>query len=99
MIERTAWPRQRDDSMDVNTSSHCDFLTVCGHFVSNSRTGASRNNDLRLRTVRQFVSTREAEQMASRLNLGLPVFRDRWLGIGAVLLVASSVLQAVAAVA
>lgn len=46
----------------------------------------------------KFASDREADRMVQRLNAGLPVFRDRWLGIGAVLLVASSVVQAVAAV-
>ena len=45
-----------------------------------------------------LASAREADQMVRRLSVGGPVFRERWLGIGAVLLVAASVVQAVASV-
>ena len=42
----------------------------------------------------EFQSPRAADDMARRLNAGLPVHRDRWLGIGAVLLLAFEAVQA-----
>ena len=44
-----------------------------------------------------LASAREADQMVRRLSVGGPVFRERWLGLGAALLVAATVVQAVAA--
>ena len=45
-----------------------------------------------------FRSEREADRMVQRLRSGLPVLRDRWLALGAVVLVAATVVQAGAAV-
>lgn len=42
----------------------------------------------------QFQSARAADDMARRLNAGLPVHRDRWLGAGAILLLSFEFLQA-----
>lgn len=46
----------------------------------------------------RIVSEREAENLVRRLNAGLPIHRDRWLGIGAIVLVAAEVTQAVRAI-
>ena len=46
-----------------------------------------------------FRSEREADRMVQRLRAGLPVFRDRWLALGAFVLVAAAVGDAVASVA
>ena len=43
-----------------------------------------------------LASAREADQMVRRLSVGGPVFRERWLGLGAALLVTSTIVQALA---
>ncbi|MDE2751664.1 MAG: hypothetical protein OXI83_03715 [Gemmatimonadota bacterium] len=45
-----------------------------------------------------FRSEREADRMVQRLRAGLPVFRDRWLALGAFVLVAAAVAEAVTSV-
>ena len=42
-----------------------------------------------------FHSARAADDLVRRLNAGLPMHRDRWLGIGAVLFLAAEIAQAV----
>ena len=42
-----------------------------------------------------FHSARAADDLVRRLNAGLPVHRDRWLKIGAILFLGAEVLQAV----
>lgn len=43
---------------------------------------------------RKFKSSREADVMANRLSAGMPVHRDRWIGVGAALFLAAEVVQA-----
>ena len=43
---------------------------------------------------REFQSPRAADDMARRLSAGLPVHRDRWLGLGAILLLGFEAAQA-----
>lgn len=45
-----------------------------------------------------IVSERDASNIVRRLNAGMPIHRDRWLGIGAIVLVAAEVTQAVRAI-
>ena len=45
-----------------------------------------------------FNSAREADRIAQRLNAGGPVFRTRWLALGGALVVAATLVQAVASV-
>ena len=45
-----------------------------------------------------FRSEREADRMVQRLRAGLPVFRDRWLALGAFVLVVAAVVDAMASV-
>lgn len=42
-----------------------------------------------------FHSARAADDLVRRLNAGLPVHRDRWLGLGALLFLGAEVLQAI----
>ncbi|WP_419922777.1 hypothetical protein [Candidatus Poriferisodalis sp.] len=42
-----------------------------------------------------FHSARAADDLVRRLNAGLPVHRDRWLGVGALLFLGAEVLQAI----
>ena len=63
-----------------------DYLCDRGHWTTNHREGA------------EIVSEREAANLVRRLNAGLPIHRDRWLGIGAMVLVAAEVAQAVRAI-
>lgn len=40
---------------------------------------------------------REAARIAMRANAGMPTFRDRWIGLGAFVLVAAEAVQAMKA--
>ena len=64
-----------------------DFLCWRGHWVGHDHWDRS--------DMWTFHSARAADDFVRRLNAGLPLHRDRWLGFGAVLFLAAEIAQAI----
>lgn len=74
-------PKMDGDSIPAGVR---DYLCVGGHW---SKWDARSMH-------RKFRSARQADQMANRLSAGLPVHRDRWLVLGAIVLLTLEFVQA-----
>ena len=77
----TRVPRMEDGG---HTKDALDSLCIGGHWA--------KLDSVALHW--EFQSPRAADDMARRLNAGLPVHRDRWLGLGAVALLSFEFFQA-----
>ncbi|MDE0321910.1 MAG: hypothetical protein OXI97_18735 [Acidimicrobiaceae bacterium] len=66
-----------------------EVLCLGGHWVSPYDDSA---------VIWEFRSARTADDMVRRLNAWMPVHRDKWLGLGAVVLLAAAFTEAVMAV-
>ncbi len=64
-----------------------EYLCWSGHWIDVSENSRS--------AIWGFNSERVADEMVRRLAAGMPVHRDRWLGIGALLLVGAEIAQAI----
>ena len=66
-----------------------EVLCLGGHWVRTYDSSA---------VVWEFRSPRAADDMVRRLNAWMPVHRDKWLGVGALILLAAACTEAVMAV-